>query len=514
MRMAFTSEWLSRKLGYGFAFDEQLPAPEKWVEAAKAQVATVSKFDPWRLVAKNPDGKTLADRQLPDDITSIKGYDLTVDALRYPDDLQKSVKHFNEMMRVKEKVLKLQAEGKISLEERNRIWWKKYNQFSWWRDTLTRGLDNCFGDTPVFNRFWHFWINHFSLNTESCEGELYGNFYLTLRSNMTKKFEDMLFNAVWHPAMQEFLNNVESVGPNSRLAKRSIEIGRGPRSINENLARELLELYSVTPEANYQQNDVNSAAYILTGFGTHTDPNSKVSSFYYLDDLHEPGNHKVLGKIYDQKSAVDNLRLLCKDLALHPLTAKHIARKIARHFISDSPPESSVNYIQDIYVKSGGSLVAVHHAVIDEVVKQGPTMRKFLAPELWFWQLHRASKKSLWMDFMGKDHNQGSDQLNSRLFELGQLHSKAPQPNGWPDTEAEWVTPEFFDRRIRYAHMLGFKLANSPDPNTGDMSNFNPKEYIERLVPEGTDIVKLVKRAESYPVSVAILFCSENFLRA
>jgi uncharacterized protein (DUF1800 family) len=159
-------------------------------------------------------------------------------------------------------------------------------------------------------------------------------------------------------------------------------------------------------------------------------------------------------------------------------------------------------------------LVVLHQTVIEEVAKQGPKFRKFLAPELWFWQLHRATKKSFWMDFMGKDPNQGSDQINSRLFELGQLHSKAPQPNGWPDYEAEWITPEFLDRRIRYAHMLGFKLANSPESETGKMSDFDPKNYIERLAPEDMDVTRLVKRAESFPVSVAILFCSESFMRA
>lgn len=512
--MSVSSEWLSRKLGYGFAYDENLPRPEEWIEAARAQVAKVPKFDPWRLIAKNPSAKSLAERQLPSDVTAIKGWDLTVDALRYPDDLPRAVRHFNEMMRVKDKVFKLQAEGKISLEERNRIWWKKYNQFSWWRDTLTRGLDNSFGDTPVLNRFWHFWINHFSLNTESCEGELFGSFYLSLRGNLTKKFEDMLFDALWHPAMQEFLNNVASVGPNSRLSKRNRENGRGALSINENLAREVLELYTVTPAANYRQEDVNAVAYILTGFGTHSDANSRIADFYFMEDLHEPGIHKVMGKAYNQNSAIDALRSLCKDLASHPLTAQHIAKKLAKHFISDEPPEDSINTIRDAYIKSNGSLVTLHQTVIEEVAKQGPKFRKFLAPELWFWQLHRATKKSFWMDFMGKDPNQGSDQINSRLFELGQLHSKAPQPNGWPDYEAEWITPEFLDRRIRYAHMLGFKLANSPESETGKMSDFDPKNYIERLAPEDMDITRLVKRAESFPVSVAILFCSERFMRA
>ena len=511
--MASASEWLSRKLGYGFAFDEELPAPEKWILDAKAQVAAVPKFDPWRLIAKNPEAKNLKDRQLPEEVTSIKAYDLTVEDLRYPTDISRAVIHFKKMNSERERLRKLQSQGKISEYDANRLWYKKYNIFSWWRDTLTRGLDNSFGTTPVFNRFWHFWINHFSVNTEMCEGELFGSYYLTIRANLAKNFEDLLFAAVWHPAMQEFLQNSQSVGPHSKAAQWTRENGgSGPTSINENLARELLELYTVTPAAGYTQADVTNAVYILTGWGSYWP--DEHSSQYFQVNRHEPGTFNVMGKAYNDPNPEDRLPKLCKDLARHPLTAKHIARKLACHFISDNPPESAIKEIEKVYLKTGGSLVAVHQAVIDEVVNAGPDQRKFLAPELWFWQLHKATRKGFWMDFMGKNPDQGSDQINCRLVELGQLHSNAPQPNGWSDREVDWITPEYFDRRVRYAHMLGFKLFNSPEFQSDPGKVFDPKNYIDRLVSSDSNVIKLVKRAESYPVSVGILFCSEQFMRA
>ena len=126
---------------------------------------------------------------------------------------------------------------------------------------MTRTLDNVYGPTPVFNRFWHFWINFFAVNVEACEGEFFGNYYLTIRSNMCGKFEDLLFDAVWHPAMQEFLQNNESTGPNSRRAKHWRRKKKNKiAAINENLAREVLELFTLTPAAGYSQEDVNGVA--------------------------------------------------------------------------------------------------------------------------------------------------------------------------------------------------------------------------------------------------------------
>lgn len=511
--MSVTSEWLSRKLGYGFSYDEDLPQPEKWIEAARAQVAAIPKFDPWRLVAKNPKGANFTELQLPDSVTALGNYNLSTEDLRYPDSITRAVSHFKEKNRERERLGKLLKRGLISESDFDRFGHKRFNRFPWWRDTLTRGLDNSFGETSVFNRFWHFWINHFSLNIDNCEGELFGSYYLTLRSNLTKKFEDLLFDAIWHPAMQIFLSNNESVGPNSKTAQILRDEGSSdPKSINENLARELLELYTVTPDAKYTQEDVNNAAYILTGWGSIGA--SEHSSRYFVINKHQPGFHKVLGITYDNTNPEGRLQDLCRNLARHPLTAKHIAKKLAKHFISDEPPEESIKEIEKAFVKTGGLLSAVHQAVIDQVVYSGPSYKKFLSPEIWFWQLHRSTKKSLWLDFVAKEPHEGSDQINSRLYELGQLHSKAPQPNGWPDSEVDWVTPEYFDRRVRYSYYVGYNLFNKPDPDTGLVSKFDPKLFIERLAEPNDDVIKLVKRAESYPISIAVLFCSYQFLRA
>jgi uncharacterized protein (DUF1800 family) len=152
----------------------------------------------------------------------------------------------------------------------------------------------------------------------------------------------------------------------------------------------MLELYTVTPRANYTQDDVNSAAYILSGWGA-IDWDVRGNKYFTYDKA-EPVTHTVLGKQYGGDDLESGLKNLCRDLSKNILTAHHVANKLAVHFISDNPPEESVRRISDAFTKSNGSLVKVHQAVIDEVVLAGPSFKKFSAPELWFWQTHRASK--------------------------------------------------------------------------------------------------------------------------
>ena len=497
--MEITSEWLSRKLGYGFSFDEELPSPDKWIEKARDQVASVPKFDPWRLIAKNPEAKKLEDLDLPQ-LPFMNSVSLKKSDIRYPKSIDSAVSLYKQGDNEKSKLEKLYKAKKITEGELTRNYFNKYNRFPWWRDTVTRGIDNVLGTSPVFNRFWHFWINHFSLNTGNCEGELFGSYYLTLRSNLDAKFENLLFDAIWHPAMQVFLNNNESVGPNSKSALYNKSIGKKKiNSINENLAREILELYTVTPKANFTQNDVNSAAYILSGWGAF-DWNGRSAKYFSLDKA-EPGTHIVLGKKYGGEDLESGLKNLCRELSKNPLTAHHIANKLAVHFISDDPPEESVRRISDAFTKSNGSLVKVHQAVIGEVVSAGPSFKKFSAPELWFWQAHRASK--FFPPLFTSDFS-GINFIDDMLTELGQLHSKAPQPNGWPDLDRDWITPEYLERRIRYANRLAWNLSRD--------EKFDPKAYVERLPGADEETSNSVRRSESYKTACNILFCSHQFL--
>ena len=204
----------------------------------------------------------------PSEMHNLSTWDLSLLDLRYPSSTKLAVNHLLEMDSERKRLRALLAAGEITNNELQRLWWKKYNSFAWWRDTQTRSIDVVYGDTPTFNRFWHFWINFFPISVDAVEAELFGNYYLTLRKNMTSNFSDLLYDATSHPAMQLYLSNQESTGPNSRRA-RDIKKNREKKiaAINENLARELLELFTLTPAAGYTQDDVNGTAYVLTGWG-------------------------------------------------------------------------------------------------------------------------------------------------------------------------------------------------------------------------------------------------------
>ena len=441
---------------------------------------------------------------LPKELNNLSTWNLSQADLRYPTNLKQTIRHRLKLDDERERLRKLYAEGKIPQSDVQRLWWQRFNTFPWWRDTMTRGLDNVHGSAPVFNRFWHFWINYFAVNTEACEGELFGSYYLKIQGHMTGKFEDLLYDAVWHPAMQEFLQNSQSIGPNSKSAKWRREEGK-IAAINENLARELLELFTLTPSAGYSQEDVNNVAYILTGYGRIDDDDA--DDKYFSIKPNEPGNHKVLGKVYKQ-SASKKLRALCIDLAKDPRTALHIATKLSRHFIADEPPTEAIELISDAYIKSDGNLIKVHQATVEAVNKYSKESSKFLQPEIWFFQIHRAVGGYLPLRFEGKNPEQQSNQINSTLYELGHLNSRTPQPNGWSDLAVDWLTPEMMDRRIRYVGQLAIQLERG--------KKFDPILYAGVLFGKGSTEALFVAKSPSpkYKTACIRLFCNPKFMRA
>jgi uncharacterized protein (DUF1800 family) len=441
---------------------------------------------------------------LPKTIGIFSTWDLSQADLRYPTNLKRTIKHRRELNDERERLRKLYAEGKIPQSELQRLWWQRFNAFPWWRDTMTRGLDNVHGSAPVLNRFWHFWINYFAVNVDACEGELFGSYYLQIRGNLTGKFEDLLYDAVWHPAMQEFLQNSESTGPNSKRAKYKRKKGK-IAAINENLAREILELFTLTPAAGYSQDDVNNVAYILTGYGRIDDDD--IDDKYFSPSPNEPGNHKVLGKVYNQP-AQKKLRALCVDLAKDPRTARHIATKLSKHFIADEPPTEATELISDAYIKSDGDLIKVHQATVEAVIKYSKESSKFLQPEIWFFQIHKAIGGYLPLTFEGKTAEQRSRQIDSTLYELGHLNSRTPQPNGWSDLAVDWLTPEMMDRRVRYVGQLAIELDRD--------KKFDPFRYAEALFGKGTKDELFVANspAPEYKNACLRLFCNPKFMRA
>jgi uncharacterized protein (DUF1800 family) len=378
-----------------------------------------------------------------------------------------------------------------------------------WRDCLVRSLTAVNGPSPVFERFWSFWVNHFTVAPSGQEKVFYGPHIRGIRNAMTGNFRDMLHAAILSSGMLRYLDNWLSTGPNSDIGKANRE------TINENLARELLELHTISPSAGYTQEDIAETALILSGWGTNSGAANEHKAYRkmpkgtaFLVLRHEPGERTVMGKVYKptgkgaQKGANQALELL-DDLALDARTAEFISWKLVRHFVADIPPEDSVNRVRQAWLDSGGDLQTIHAAVVDEVIAKGRDNRKFTTPENWLFQVHRLTSVPLpraepwsgnyWIDLLYK--------------ELGQSFSDCPQPNGWSDLESDWVSRELLVRRARYSFQVGARVDSSPE-SLADLV-----AYAGRLAGQDSALVSQFQLAATPAIAAATLLCSPDFLR-
>ena len=190
-------------------------------------------------------------------------------------------------------------------------------------------------DAAFLERLVMFWSNHFcvSANKGAVRGIAGAYEREAIRPHVLGRFSDLLIAAEQHPAMLIYLDNAQSIGPNSRAGRNR---GRG---LNENLAREILELHTLGVGGGYTQDDVGNLARILTGWsvGTLANAASEPGKFFFAPARHEPGDRTVMGRSYPDRGQATGEDVL-RDLAKHPATARHIALKLAQHFVSDSPP--------------------------------------------------------------------------------------------------------------------------------------------------------------------------------
>lgn len=328
-----------------------------------------------------------------------------------------------------------------------------------WQEGLARGCMAVNGPAPVFERFWHFWTNHFTVapSVNNLSDTAVGPYMRMLRKHMTGNFRDMLFEAVTHPAMILYLDNNKNTGANS-VARRS---GATTDEINENLGRELLELFTLSTAAGYTQQDVDAVTHILTGWTIQLPDRSHRpgvplgSHFNYA--RHEPGTQTVLGKSYSAVVRNDGkLNELVDYLAVHPLTAQHLCTKLATSFVSDTPPADCVARLVAVFTSSKGHLPALHKAVVKEVAAASPTLRKFVDPQTWVWTAHRVSGATL--PVVPPRRGVTGERIHAALDELGQAIHDCPQPNGWSLQSLDWISREMLERRVRYAYNLSIRM--------------------------------------------------------
>ena len=377
---------------------------------------------------------------------------------------------------------------------------------------LTQAIDS---ESPFYERLVQFWSNHFAVSADN--GQSFGTVatleFEAVRPNITGSFAGMLLAVEQHPAMLAYLDNILSIGPNSRVGSF---VGRRPQNrkldINENLAREIIELHTLGVDGGYTQEDVTTFAKVITGWGIGGDGNvgrsNRVSNgmsngtpgeFYFNADLHEPGNQTLLGKTYKQ-NGVEQGEAVLNDLAHHPSTARFIATKLTRHFIADDPPAAAVDRISKAFMGSGGHLPTVYATLIHSAEAWQEPLAKYKTPNDFILSMYRA------VNFKPQQtHRRQTQKIAEPFIILGQEPFRPGSPAGWPDTAQAWFGGEALLKRIELAVTTGNNIGNRIDPELLAQAIMGPVVSDQTLTG--------ISRAESGAQGIAMLFSSPEFMR-
>jgi uncharacterized protein (DUF1800 family) len=301
---------------------------------------------------------------------------------------------------------------------------------------------------PFVERLVWFWSNHFAVSIGKPRVLPFAGAFEreAIRPHVLGRFSDMLLAVMRHPAMLVYLDNYDSVGPHSVIGRAQ------QRGTNENLGRELMELHTLGVNGGYSQTDVVALAAILTGWNVPVDGpfDPALPAFQFRPDGHEPGDIRLLGKVYPAGGIAQGEAALL-DLAAHPSTARHIAVKLARYFVADQPPPPLVEQLAASFRDTGGDLRALAATLVRAPEAWAPERRKFRPPIDFTVAMARALRLD-GLDFY------------SATKDLEQTPLAPSTPAGYPDTAAGWTGPAALLRRVELclAHASWSKLTAAP----------------------------------------------------
>ncbi len=358
-------------------------------------------------------------------------------------------------------------------------------------------------DTPFHERLVHFWANHFAVSADKQPVPAIAGLFEkeAIRPNVTGKFLELLLAAEKHPAMILYLDNQRSIGPGSALAERAKRRTRAqPIGLNENLAREILELHTLGVDGGYTQQDVTTFAKIITGWslgGANEHgrfAEGEPGKFEFRESIHEPGDARLLGQRYSE-TGVKQGEAVLRDLATHPATARFLSTKLARHFVADDPPESLVDRMTDAYLSSGGELTAMYEVLIRSDEAWASTFAKYKSPHDFVISTLRAFR-----------HAPDNPRFIAGALDLmGQASYRPGSPAGWPDTALQWGGSDALFKRIEWSNTVARVVGSRVNPV--DLGNavlgdaFNPETR------------KAVARAESLTQGMTLFLASPDFQR-
>lgn len=357
------------------------------------------------------------------------------------------------------------------------------------RAQFARALD---GRNELRERLVWFWADHFTTTARARRDAALPAALVdeAIRPHVNSRFADMLKAVMQHPAMLIYLDQSVSIGPNSRVGQRR------DKGLNENLAREMLELHTLG--SGYSQDDVTQMAKLLTGLtidktGVTFDPRR-----------HEPGPETIQGLVYEGDDLAA-IHAALEDLAISPLTAHHLANKLAVHFVSNTPDPELVAEIEMAWRNSGGDLVAVTGALVSHPAAWGINQPKARQP----FEFMIAALRALGLgpqDVLQMDDKTFKAQLMTPLTAMGQPWQSPPGPDGWPEAPTAWITPQAMAARITWAMEMPQKLVKSlPEP----------VEFANRVlgVHVSAPLLQAISRAETLREAVGFVLASPAFNR-
>jgi len=353
-------------------------------------------------------------------------------------------------------------------------------------------IDAALGaDLGFVERLVWFWSNHFCVAADKGPVRALCGAYEreAIRAHVLGRFAEMLHAAESHPAMLIYLDNARSIGPDS-IAGRNRNKG-----LNENLAREILELHTLGVRTVYTQADVTNFAKVITGWSIippRQDP-ERGGEFTFNPRMHEPGAHTVIGRTYPE-GGIEQGRAVLSDLARHPATARHIATKLARAFVADTPPPALVDRIAKRFLDSDGNLKEVARALVSAPESWGAPRSKLKPPATWFVAALRA------IGITPPDIRpmiQAQNMLGAPLW-------RPPAPKGFSDDSAAWM--DGISERVDVANQLAGRVAALVDAEATIDTALGPLASVETR--------QTIARAASRPQALALLLMAPEFQRS
>jgi uncharacterized protein (DUF1800 family) len=335
-----------------------------------------------------------------------------------------------------------------------------------------------------------FWSNHFCVSADKGNVRQICGAYEreVIRANVLGRFGDMLLAAESHPAMLIYLDNARSIGPDSLAGLRQ------KRGLNENLAREILELHTLGVRTVYTQDDVTRFANVITGWTVvplRQDP-VRGGEFEFNPRMHQPGAQTVIGKSYPD-GGLEQGRAVLAALARHPATAKHAATKLARHFVADEPPPALVDRLAKRFLATQGDLKEMAKALV-------------AAPESWETPRAKLKRPGEWvvaaLRAVGVTPAEIGPVMQAHNL-LGEPLWRPSAPKGFADESAPWL--DGLAQRLDIANQFARRLGADADPR---------EVFEEALAPlASAETRQAVTRAESRPQALALLFMAPEFQR-